>query len=209
MRCNRIVERLDAVFDGDLESNDADAMRAHLEGCDDCRRAHEAEAQLRTRLARLPAAEPRPDFFVTALNVATRRRRQGDRRKRSLWTLASGALAASFCVWLAAALLGRVDAPSANAPEVTIAMDEARPVNLVFSAANDLTDARVSLELPTGLEVAGFAGRREISWTTDLHQGKNVLRVPLLAHAPMTDVLVARLDHSSGTKTFRLKVRVI
>ena len=209
MPCKRIVERLDAYLDGDLEAGEALALREHLSACDDCARTHASETQLREDLKRLPVAEPRPDFFATALAVATRRRRHGDRRGRSRWTFWSGAIAASLCVWLASALLGRIDAPSAHAPEVTIAVDTTRPVNLVFSAAHELTDARVSLELPTGLEVAGFEGRKEISWTTDLHEGKNVLRVPLIAHAPMTDLLVARLDHFSGTKTFRLKVRVI
>ena len=209
MPCKQIVQRLDALFDGELEADEMHALREHLSACGDCTRAHASEAQLREDLKRLPAAEPRPDYFAAALAVATRRRRHGDRLARSRRMFWSGAIAASLCVWLTSALLDRIDAPSAIAPAVTIAVDTTRPVNLVFSAAHELTDARVSLELPTGLEVAGFEGRKEISWTTDLHEGKNVLRVPLIAHAPMTDVLVARLDHFSGTKTFRLKVRVI
>ena len=39
--------------------------------------------------------------------------------------------------------------------------------------------------------------------------GHNVLRLPLVGHDLMTETIIARLEHPSGTKTFQLKVTVI
>ncbi|MCI0636457.1 MAG: anti-sigma factor [Actinobacteria bacterium] len=36
LRCQDIVELLDDYLDGTLERADADALEAHLEGCQDC-----------------------------------------------------------------------------------------------------------------------------------------------------------------------------
>ena len=209
MPCDRIEQNLDAFFDGDLPVEEAQALRIHLGGCLHCRSAHERELALRAALKRLPIDGPDPGFIDRAMAGAARGTARAGGKRRSRWIASMGAIAASVCVWLLIGSLTAHPTSSATAPEVTIAMESTKSINLVFSAAQDLADARVSLRLPDGLEVNGYAGRKEISWTTDLHKGKNVLRLPLRAHARLADELIAQLDHDSGSKTFRVKVRVI
>ena len=127
------------------------------------------------------------------------------------WAIRSGgALAAGFTLWFAAGYLlnAPVITPSPALVEVAISMSQPTPVNLVFTSTGDLMGARVSLQLPAGIALAGYDGRRELTWTTDLKDGKNVLQLPLVAHAVPTDEIIARLEHGDETKTFRLKVRV-
>ena len=209
MPCNCNEQTFDAYLDGQLSEGEAKAAATRVAECSQCQAKQASWLTLKASLASLPVEEPRPEFFDQAMAVAMRRRRSSDRKRRSQWSVAPGAVAAVLLVWLAVGLIRGESAPSARAAEVTIALSTTSPINLVFEATDDLVDARVSLALPNGLEVDGFEGRREISWTTDLHRGKNVLRVPLLARAEPTDELVARLDHGTGSKTFRLKVRVI
>lgn len=86
--------------------------------------------------------------------------------------------------------------------------DTVTPIKLVFSSPIALTDARLSLQLPVGVELAGYNGRSDLSWSTNLEPGKNILRLPLVGHMPVSAQLVAKLEHPNGTKTFRLQVTV-
>ncbi len=63
--------------------------------------------------------------------------------------------------------------------------------------------------LPQGIEVEGFAGSREITWMTSLNAGKNVLPLTLIATSPQGGELLATLRHEGDDKTFRVKVTVI
>ena len=120
---------------------------------------------------------------------------------------------------LAAALIGALlitsllTDPEPRAPETTLqgihlATNTVTPVKLAFSSETALEDARLTLSLPVGVELMGYDGRTDLSWNTDLEAGTNVLRLPLVGRMAASDVLVARLEHPSGAKTFRLPVTV-
>lgn len=209
MLCSQIDQHLNDLFDGELAAEQEKDLRAHLAGCEVCHSAYASFSALRTALKDLPVEAPRPEFFAKALAVAVRKRRRTDRMRRSPWMVTSAAASIALLAWLTIGVMRGEDAPTRAIPQVTIALETTSSINLVFAAADDLADARVSLQLPDGLEVDGYRGRREISWTTHLHRGKNVLRVPLLAHAAPTEALIARLDHGGSSKTFQLNVRVI
>jgi anti-sigma factor RsiW len=215
MQCKQADSLIDAYMDGEMVGERSSALRLHAESCDDCRARIGEERVLRARLAALPIEDPADGFFVQALRAA--KVAQPDEltdtraKPRRQWAIRSGgALAAGFTLWFAAGYLlhAPVITSSPALPEVVISMSQPTSVNLVFTSTGDLTGARVSLQLPTGIELAGYDGRRELTWTTDLKDGKNVLRLPLIAHAVPAEEIVARLEHGDETKTFRLKVRV-
>ncbi len=120
---------------------------------------------------------------------------------------------------LAAALIGALligtllvsnpdQAPEPGIPGIHLATDMVTPVKLAFSSETALADARLSLSLPIGVELVGYDGQSDLSWQTDLEEGTNVLRLPLVGRVAASDVLVATLEHPSGSKTFRLQVTV-
>jgi hypothetical protein len=63
--------------------------------------------------------------------------------------------------------------------------------------------------LPEGIEIDGFAGQREITWMTSLKAGENILPLTLIATSPSGGELLATLRHEDDDKTFRLKVAVV
>ena len=87
-----------------------------------------------------------------------------------------------------------------------MSVDEPKTVRLVFSSATALPDATLTVSLPEGLELAGFAGQREITWSTSLTPGKNVLALELIATSPVNGDVYATLRHADEEKTFRLRV---
>lgn len=157
-----------------------------------------------------PAPAPEDGFYARALARATH---VGSRRQRNRW-LAAGfgsAVAAGLALWMVGALfLAGPDAPDAGQPipGVTMALEEPRTVNLVFSAAEPLETATLTVTLPPGIELSGFPGQREITWETSLRPGKNVLPLTLIALGPAGGELLARLEHEDRNRTFRLRVDI-
>ena len=156
----------------------------------------------------------RRGFFATALDVAAREGRRGrryDSRARG-WGIGIGsAIAAGIAVWLIAGVL--LKAPQLDQqdamPGLTIALNETRTVNLMFASAEALEQATLVVQLPPGVEVAGYAGRSVIRWSTQLQQGNNVLPLALVANEGSGGELLARVEHAGKQKTFRLNVNVI
>jgi hypothetical protein len=107
-------------------------------------------------------------------------------------------------------LLSTPQMPAANLaiPGVTMALEEPRTVNLVFSSTSALESAMLTVSLPEGIELAGFPGQREISWETSLNEGKNLLPLKLVALTATGGELLARLEHDDRNRTFRLQVDV-
>jgi hypothetical protein len=93
-------------------------------------------------------------------------------------------------------------------PVVSLALEQPETVRLAFNAARPLTGVTLSLTLPENVELVGYAGRRELTWQTDLRQGANLLELPLVAHGPARGELVAHLVHGESSKTFRVKIQV-
>lgn len=119
-----------------------------------------------------------------------------------------GAFAASVATVIYTGLL--VKAPrteiSAALPNVSLAVDEERTVNLVFTANAAIADASLTIALPAGIELIGHDGQRQVRWNTHLVAGNNILPLTLVARAPSTGQLVARLRHGDQEKVFRVHV---
>ena len=210
MSCTHINEKLDDYIDGVLHDAEIASLDEHIESCDSCRATIEAEQSLRGLLKDLPVPTPDAAFFDRALAKATH---VGARRQRNRWIMTGfgGAIAAGLVAWIIGGTLLQTSEgidPAANIPGITMALEEPRTVNLVFSSATVLNDAVLTVNLPAGIEVEGFAGQREITWMTSLQAGKNILPLKLIATTPHGGELLATLEHDDRHRTFRIRVNV-
>ncbi|MFV2089161.1 MAG: anti-sigma factor [Pseudomonadales bacterium] len=217
MNCNEIENLLDDYIDELIHPEEVAAIVLHLKGCSDCKTELQARHAVRQQLRALPVPQPTPEFFEKAVVRAAEvdrehSRRRTDQQRRQAAMPLVGSLAAALLV---AILLGSVfltgsgsTAPDHELPTITLDTDTVTPVKLAFSSEQALVGARLTIQLPIGVELVGYNGRSDISWTTDLEQGTNVLRLPLVGRSAATDLLIAKLEHPTGTKTFRLQVTV-
>ena len=212
MDCKQTDEMLDDLLDGALTDAEAGSLNAHAATCVACGELIERERALRQRLRRYgDLTMPTPDttFFDDALVTAAR---SGTARQRNRWLLTGfgGAIAAGLALWIVAGVLlqaPQIDTPAV--PAVTMALEEPRTVNLVFSSAEALDNAVLAVSLPHGVEIEGFAGQREITWETSLEEGKNILPLTLIATTSQGGELLATLTHGGDDKRFRVLVTVI
>jgi anti-sigma factor RsiW len=212
MNCKRLTDRLDDYVDGRMDQAATEALAAHIEHCGDCRDRLAREHGLRDALkdyGESSMSQPDTAFFDSALARAAH---TGTRRQRNRWVMTGvgGTIAAGLVLWmLGGTVLNTPDSPAAAIPSIAMTLEEPRRLNLVFSSATAMVDATMTVVLPRGIEVAGFAGQREISWLTSLTAGKNVLPLTLIATSPQGGELLATLRYQDDDKTFRVQVEII
>lgn len=168
------------------------------------------DPEIQALLKDYPMPQAETGFYDQALARATH---EGSRRQRNRWVMTGfgGAIAAGLAVWLIGGML--VNTPpvpdaGSSIPGITMALEEPRTVNLVFSSTEALDSARLTVSLPDGVELAGFPGQREISWETSLNEGRNLLPLKLVALTPAGGELLARLEHDDRNRTFRLRLNI-
>lgn len=151
---------------------------------------------------------PATNFFDQALVRATH---EGSRRMRNRW-MATGfvsALAAGMVFWMVSGILfntPEIPSPNTGVPSIVMSIEEPRTVQLLFAADIALDNATLTVSLPSGIELAGFPGKREITWQTSLVAGKNRLPLKLVATSAVRGVVLATLTHENRGRTFRLNV---
>jgi anti-sigma factor RsiW len=208
MNCNDIQERLDDFLDGELAPALSDELGAHVGECTLCRSRLAHAQMLTSALRQLPVDGPSDGFEERVLQRAA----EGSPAKPRAPLFAVGGFAAAVAasVLTIALILAGPSVPSSdNAgefPVVDVTVDQPQTVNLVFASNSAIDDVSLVVELPEGVEIAGYAGRREVLWRTSMQAGKNVLPLELVARESVSGELVARLQHGDMERTFRIFV---
>ena len=92
-------------------------------------------------------------------------------------------------------------------PEISIALNQQQDVKLAFHTVTALQGARITIQIPENVALAGYPGQRELSWETNLNEGENLLRLPLVASQSMKGQLVARIEHGKRVRTLRVNLK--
>ncbi len=212
MTCTLITEQLDDYLAGDLAADQLASLDQHTGECASCQQIVVQQRSLQARLKEYGASSmPQPDatFFDRSLARAAQ---NGTKQQRNRWVLTgfSGAMAAALALWMIGGIFFNTpEIADPSVPGVTMALEEPKTVNLVFSSAEALANATMTVMLPPGVEIAGFQGQREITWMTSLKAGKNVLPLTLIATTPHGGELLATLQHEDDDRLFRVQVTVI
>jgi hypothetical protein len=170
---------------------------------------NEAEG-LRQALRRMPVAEPRPGFVdrvlanATAIEPAARQPTRAPGRLRHLatrWeTWMGAALGGAVAAALTIFLLNPIGRRSTPAEAITLALHEARDVDVLIDSDRALTGATIRIAVTGGVALDGFENEHEIRWQADLERGSNLLSLPLVARTTGKGQLVATIEHAGRTR---------
>ncbi len=208
MNCKDIQDRLSDFLDGELGSAQSDAFGTHIAECSDCRETLSRAQTIAVAMPRLPIEPPPNGFEERVLRQAAACSTPKPRISRAA---IGGFVAACAASVLTIALMGPfAPAPTGGAaqalPFVAMTVDQPQTVNLVFASNSALENVSLRIELPEGVELAGYAGRREVVWRTSMLAGKNVLPLELVAEGSASGEIVARLQHGDTEQIFRISV---
>lgn len=207
MRCEEAVETIRMV--GSQPGASLRAAMEHTDECADCQAALRAVEAMRTL-----RDEPAPAFAEGAIERAVERAlatSPAQRYRRGFWTgLASGAALAATIAALAVGVLLRDNGSTPVAiPEVRAALNQPSNVTVALDSPERLANAEVRVELRGGVELDGYAGQRELRWSTDLERGVNQLTLPVVAIDTHGGQVLVEVTHGQKRRTFLLDVRTV
>jgi anti-sigma factor RsiW len=209
MNCKQTQTYMHSFQDKDLNDAESAAFQLHLNGCAECREIFHKEEEIIIALRTLPVPPPSKDFVTRSIAMArATHRKQRMKQTTPYW---GGALAA--CLALLLLIYGPVHQvtpldPSGSQQAINLKLDEQRLVQVIVNVPRDMLQADVVIELPPQVEVAGYPGLREIRWNTNLHKGKNLLRLPLIAKAEGSAELVTHVTHENKSKILSLVMNI-
>lgn len=210
MSCTHTEQFIDELLDGTLALPQREALERHSAECGLCRQRIAQERRLRQALRSLPIAPASPGFAARALRAAREQSAPAPRSHRhGFVTGFASALAAGFVLWVVAGLYTPLAPTPASLPEVTLAINEERMVNVVFNAPQDMPDATLAIYLPEQTELAGYPGMRELTWQAALQQGENLLALPMIARGAGEGELVAAVIYGDKRKEFRVRLGTV
>jgi len=207
MQCEEAVETIRTV--GSRPGASLRAAMEHTGGCADCQAALRAVEAMRTL-----RDEPTPIFADGAIERAVDRAlatSPAQRYRRGFWTgLASGAaLAATIAALAVGVLLWDNGSAPVAIPEVRAALNQPSNVTVALDSPERLANAEVRVELRGGVELEGYAGQRELRWSTDLERGVNQLTLPVVATDTHGGQVLVEVTHGQKRRTFLLDVRAV
>ena len=133
------------------------------------------------------------------------------RHEQNRWLLTrfGGAVAAGVVGWM---ILGQpMDTAGIDqAPIAGLSFTIGVPKTIRFSinSANELTNAKLFVSLPEGVEVVGFDLQSEIDWMTTIKKGPNILELPIVVYSGTGGTILARVEHENRTKTFEFTISI-
>jgi hypothetical protein len=208
MRCEDAIETIRTA--GSRRGGaDLRAALTHAERCDDCQSAQRALEAMRT--LREAAAPPVAEGAIErAIDRALTSPAPGYRRGY-LSGVASGVAAAAAVAALAVGIWSsRIDGEDPVAvPEVRLALNRPSDVTMTLESPEALVNAEVRVELRGAVALDGYAGQRELRWSTDLDRGINELRLPVVAIDATGGQVLVEVTHGDKRRTFVLDVRAV
>ena len=206
MRCEDAIETIRTA--GSQPGSDLRESMDHAAHCDDCHAALRALDAMRAL-----RDEPAPIADEGAVERAIDRAlttSSAERYRRGFWSgLASGAAMAATIAAVAVGvwLFGDGTDPSVAVPEVRIALHQRSDVTVTLESPERLTNAEVRVELRGAVALDGYAGQRELRWSTDLDRGVNQLTLPVVAIDATGGQVLVEVTHGDKRRTFVLDVR--
>ena len=96
---------------------------------------------------------------------------------------------------------------NSDTAEFVVSMSEPRDLNIAIDVDTAMPGATVSVSIYGGIELAGYASQRHLSWTTDLDAGVNKLSLPIIALDNSGGQVIVRLEHPQSQQEFLIQLR--
>jgi anti-sigma factor RsiW len=200
---------VDQNVDGTLSQAQMAAAEAHLAGCADCKARVQAHQAMVAALRDMPVAGPSAGFEDRVLRTAVESN-VGQHHRHGFLTGFGSAAVAALALWVVVGWFpGEIPGNSSETgiPELSIALSQQQDVKLAFHTVKALQGARITIQVPENVALVGYPGQRELSWETNLSEGENLLRLPVVASQAMQGQLVARIEHGKKVRTLRVNLK--
>lgn len=165
-----------------LDQQPGELLSEHLAECSDCLTFYQ-DHRVQEHLQNFAVPEPQAGFLEQAMEKASQNTQTTTRNWAWPASLAASLLLVGlmFTAWLP-------DNPEQLNPSspVAISLEGASPsgqqvqeIKILIVSDQDYSDAEISIALTENLSLQGYADQRELTWTTALKEGNNLLTLPI------------------------------
>lgn len=204
--------------EGYLSELSAMRLHWHMEACPHCREYNQQMLALVNGLNTLPEPTPLTEESSTRLiaNAGA-----GYRQRHGGNSLRAWALAASLIVTFIGGGLfwshmqnRELQVPATSLPKITAAVtlvpNRIQTVRLVLEARRSISEVTFTIDLPEGVEIAGYPGQQRLRWEGHLDKGRNGLALPLIARpdnvnfSDQNTVLIAQIEYENNQQALKV-----
>jgi len=208
MKCTDTERHIDDYLDEQLNPQDLFAFEQHISSCEACADKVDSATSLLSGLRHLPVEEPSANFEQRVF-AEVRRQHTENHQQYPGFRFAAGfatAAVASLAIWFVSSVY--VPDTLVEQPQVvSVAMHEAQTVRLMFDSQSDIQQVTLSIGLPDNMQLAGYPGRKQLTWQTSLQKGQNILALPVTATGYGQGELLAKLNYGDKVKIFRVVLK--
>lgn len=204
MDCTEVSALLTLYSDKQVTLAQKGAIEAHLGRCDSCSSAAYALTVLRSQ-QRVPAPSPRSGLLSEVIAQASlAQTAEGARVGDRFWLGAGigGALAAGVVFALLNFNAIHEEQPGPRLPQLSIALNETRDVNVAIESPSSMMDAEIRVVLTGTVALAGYEQESELRWTTDFDPGVNMLSLPVTMLGTSGGQVLVEVTHGDRHEIF-------
>lgn len=218
MTCDNFKLLWTEWHEGYLSELNSMRLHWHMEACPQCRLYDRQMLALVNGLNTLPEPAPMAEGSTTRLfaNVRTNYRHGHNRHSFQVWALAASLIVAFVgggLFWSHMNVRG-LQIPVASLPEivapVTLTLNRIQTVRLVLEAERNIAPVTFTIDLPEGVEIAGYPGQQRLTWKGHLDKGRNGLALPLIARTTSAGssgkntVLITQIEYDNNQQALKV-----
>ena len=206
MNCTQFQNMLDDYIDCSLSTIQFSHVQSHLKECEQCQESYTQANELLSALRDIPIPPAKLGYKKRVLSFLEENHPKQTKQHNWFYAGFGSAISASFALWLVFSPVSLLSTKTESMNTVNLLVKKQQTIDLVFNLADELPEATLTIELPEKIEIAGYAGKRQLSWKTSLKKGSNRLALPIIGSQEHSGVLIARLTNNGKTKTFRVRI---
>ena len=204
MNCEKIQSLLNDYIDDSLPVLHAEVV-SHCHTCENCARQLESLRLQKEAVKSLPVPPASAGFEkrVIATAIQEGRTAQSFQNKSGhFYKFATAAMISALVLWLG--LFNDTETGKNDLYLVTVG-GEVRTIKVAIDSEQALDMVNMRVELSDNLELEGFGNKKQISWTTGLHEGVNVISLPIIGIAQGRGDITTRIRLNGKEKVMRIK----
>lgn len=211
MNCEQTQSQLDDYIDGLLSPLQEELVSSHCATCQSCAQSLKSRRMQKQVLRSLPVPATSDGFsnrvIKDALSAAEAGQQPGGQprvRHSSFYKFATAAMLSAIVLWLG--FFSERQSTDNELYMVTVD-NEVRTVKVAIDSTQSIDAVSMHVELSDNLELSGFGNKKQISWTTGLSEGVNVISLPIIGIAQGKGDITTRVRLNGKEKVMRIKTQ--
>ncbi|WIO73857.1 hypothetical protein QP938_11215 [Porticoccaceae bacterium LTM1] len=203
MKCFEVQQKIQ-------QSGAADGLQQHLVNCDLCKHFY-SDYQLAQQLNAFQPA-PSDDFADRCIAKAVKENTRSVKRSSTYWPVA-----AALVVGILIGSIGSMDFNGSDptvadavvpqvAEPIALQVNEIKMVNVVIDSDVHLPSSTITVSLADNMTIEGYPASQQLSWETELLQGKNLLTLPVVMNSDEEGYM--EISYSSNGEVQSVRVNV-